>query len=49
MDFDETGYTGVLEAADYESEVRISKFKMADPKLRSKLFESLWILIKLGI
>jgi len=29
-DFSETLYTGVFRIADYESEVRIVKFKMAD-------------------
>ena len=38
----ENGYLGVFEVSDYESEIRTSKFKMADPIWRSSIWFFCW-------
>ena len=42
LDLDEILYSGVIEVADYESEFKIPKFKMANPIWRTKMQKVTW-------
>ena len=43
LDWDDTWYSGILEIGDYESELIIQKFKMADPIWRTEMKKVTWL------